>query len=339
MRATAVQGKDAVTVPPDDAEPPDTEVLRIDGLEVAYPTRGEPLTAVRDLSLRVRRGEIVGLVGESGSGKSTVLSALMRLLPSGTRLAARRLDFAGQDLLRLKPEQMRALRGRRIGLVPQRPMTSLSPVTPIRKQLQLLAGPDVAEGRLDTLLGEVGLGGGIRQRLGGLPHEFSGGQLQRMLIAVAVLAHEPELVLADEPTTTLDATVQAQVLKLLLDLRDRIGNSMIFVSHDLGVISQMCDRIGVMYGGLLVEVATVRDAFTNPQHPYLLALLDAVPGRHARGERLRAIPGTVSGSQRLAGCPFAPRCPHATDICGTEVPQPRRVGGSVVRCHHPVGQP
>lgn len=334
MRAAGVHQSDSVSSRYVDPEPPVDHVLRVEGLQVSYATKGEPLRAVRDLDLHVGRGEILGLVGESGSGKSTVLSALMRLLPPGARLAARRMDFAGLDLLRLKPDRMRQLRGRRVGLVPQRPMTSLSPVTPIRRQLQLLAGPAVSPERLDAILADVGLGS-VRSRLNGLPHEFSGGQLQRMLIAVAVLAHEPELVLADEPTTTLDATVQAQVLSLLLDLRERIGNSMIFVSHDLGVISQMCDRVGVMYGGLLVEVASVRDAFTDPQHPYLHALLDAVPGRHAHGERLRAIPGTVSGSQRLPGCPFAPRCERATGICATEMPPPRRVEGSTVRCHHP----
>lgn len=330
-QSTSVPGRVA------DPEPEDHRVLHVEGLEVSYATRGEPLRAVRDLDLQVGRREILGLVGESGSGKSTVLSALMRLLPPGARLAGRRMDFAGQDLLRMRPDGMRQLRGRGMGLVPQRPMTSLSPVTPIRRQLQLLAGPEVSAERLDAILGDVGLGS-VRRRLNGLPHEFSGGQLQRMLIAVAVLAHEPQLVLADEPTTTLDATVQAQVLSLLLNLRERIGNSMIFVSHDLGVISQMCDRIGVMYGGLLVEVAPVREVFSDPQHPYLHALLDAMPARHVRGERLRAIPGTVSGSQRLPGCPFAPRCPRASDICRVEVPQPQQVAGSVVRCHHPGDQ-
>lgn len=233
---------------------------------------------------------------------------------------------------------MRRLRGRRIGLVPQRPMTSLSPVTPVRRQLRRLTGSAIDDQRLDELLASVGLRG-LHSRLSDYPFQFSGGQLQRMLIAVAVLSHEPELVLADEPTTTLDATVQAQILSLLLDLRDRLNNSMIFVSHDLAVISQVCDRVGVMYGGHLVELAPTAELFNNPQHPYTIALLQAMPASHQRGERLRAIEGTVSGSHLLPGCPFAPRCPRADSVCVTTMPEPELIGGSIVRCFHPGGTP
>ena len=155
-----------------------------------------------------------------------------------------------------------------------------------------------------------------------------------MLIAVAVLAREPELVLADEPTTTLDATVQAQFLRLLVDLKDRLGNSVVFVSHDLAVVAQICDRVGVMYGGQLVELAPTAELFARPRHPYTQALLDAMPARHARGERLRAIPGTVSGSHRLPGCGFAPRCERADELCHRVVPEPRVLSLSVARCHH-----
>ncbi|GGM45733.1 ABC transporter ATP-binding protein [Dactylosporangium sucinum] len=310
-----------------------SELLRVEGLNVTYRTRGGLLPAARGVSLTLRKGEILGLVGESGSGKSTVLTALMRMLPRSARVAAGRVDFDGTDLLSLGDAPMRRLRGRRIGLIPQRPMTSLSPVTTVRKQLALLSGGVIDDVRAQRLLTDVGLGG-LYDRLGDYPFQFSGGQLQRMLMAVAVLAHEPDLVLADEPTTTLDVTVQAQILRLLLDLRNRLGNSVIFVSHDLAVLSQVCDRVGVMYGGQLVEAAETRDLFTNPQHPYTRALLDAMPSRRARGERLRAIPGTVSGSQRLPGCPFAPRCDVATDLCAAEAPPPRPVAGSTVRCHH-----
>ncbi|WP_433496462.1 ABC transporter ATP-binding protein [Sphaerimonospora sp. CA-214678] len=310
-----------------------SELLRVEGLNVVYRTRGGSLPAVRDVSLTLRRGEILGLVGESGSGKSTVLTALMRMLPRSTRVAAERVDFAGTDLFSLGDDSMRRLRGRRIGLIPQRPMTSLSPVTTVRKQLALLSGGVIDDACAHRLLGEVGLGG-LSDRLGDYPFQFSGGQLQRMLMAIAVLAHEPDLVLADEPTTTLDVTVQAQILRLLLDLRNRLGNSVIFVSHDLAALSQVCDRVGVMYGGHLVEMAETRDLFTKPQHPYTRALLDALPARRARGERLRAIPGTVSGSHHLSGCPFAPRCDAATHLCAVDTPPPRRVGSSTVRCHH-----
>lgn len=310
-----------------------SELLRVEGLNVTYATRGGPLPAARDVSLTLRRGEILGLVGESGSGKSTVLTALMRMLPGDCRVTADRVDFDGTDLLSLPDGAMRRLRGRRIGLIPQRPMTSLSPVTTVRAQLHRLSGGVIDDARARRLLTDVGLGG-LYDRLDDYPFQFSGGQLQRMLIAIAVLAHEPDLVLADEPTTTLDVTVQAQILRLLLDLRNRLGNSIIFVSHDIAVLSQVCDRVGVMYGGHLVEIAETRDLFTTPTHPYTRALLDALPSRRARGERLRAIPGTVSGSQRLPGCPFAPRCDIVTDRCTTEAPPPRPVAGSTVRCHH-----
>ncbi len=309
-------------------------VLRVEGLDVAYRTARGPLPAVRDVSFEVHRGEVFGLVGESGSGKSTLLSALMRLLPRGTTLSAGRLELDGHDLLGMSEARLRGLRGTEIGLVPQRPMTSLSPVTPVRAQLRRLTGGQVDDARLQELLTSVGLGG-LRERLGDYPFQFSGGQLQRMLIAIAVLAREPRLVLADEPTTTLDATVQAQVLRLLIDLRERLGNTVVLVTHDLNVVAQVCDRVGVMYGGRLVEVASTRALFEDPQHPYTQALLAAMPSKHAPGERLRPIPGTVSGAQRLPGCPFAPRCPRADAQCREIDPAPRLIDAATVRCHHP----
>ncbi|WP_241153875.1 ABC transporter ATP-binding protein [Nocardioides pantholopis] len=311
-------------------------LLHVERLGVTYRTPAGPLPAVRDVSFTVGRGEVFGLVGESGSGKSTLLSALMRLLARGTELTAARLELDGQDLLGLNESGLRALRGTQIGLVPQRPMTSLSPVTPVATQLRRLTGGTVSDERLHELLTSVGLGG-LRQRLGDYPFQFSGGQLQRMLIAIAVLAREPRLVLADEPTTTLDATVQAQVLRLLVDLRERLGNTVVLVTHDLNVVAQVCDRVGVMYGGRLVEVAPTRQLFEDPQHPYTAALLAAMPSKHLPGERLRPIPGTVSGAQRLPGCPFAPRCPRADDRCREVDPEPRLIGVHTVRCHHPGG--
>lgn len=309
-------------------------LLDVQGLDVTYRTARGELPAVRDVTFRVERGEVFGLVGESGSGKSSLVTALMRLLPRGARTTADRLEFDGQDLLSLPESGMRRLRGRDLGLVPQRPMTSLSPVTPVAAQLRRLTGGEVDDERLHQLLTDVGLGG-LRARLGDYPFQFSGGQLQRMLIAVAVLAREPQLVLADEPTTTLDATVQAQVLRLLLDLRERLGNTVLLVTHDLSVVAQVCDRVGVMYGGRLVEVAPTRQLFEDPQHPYTRALLAAMPSNRAPGERLRPIPGTVSGAQLLAGCPFAPRCERADDHCRTTDPEPTQHDGRTVRCHHP----
>ena len=341
----------------DPGRPADGPLLEVSGLDVTYRTRRGAVPAVRGVSFHVERGEVFGLVGESGSGKSSLVTALMRLLPRGTTMRADRLEFAGQDLSSMSEAGLRALRGRTIGLVPQRPMTSLSPVTPVAAQLRRLTGGEVDDERLHELLTDVGLGG-LKQRLGDYPFQFSGGQLQRMLIAVAVLAREPQLVLADEPTTTLDATVQAQVLRLLLDLRERLGNTVLLVTHDLSVVAQVCDRVGVMYGGRLVEVATTRELFENPQHPYTRALLRAMPSNRAPGERLMPIPGSVSGAQLLPGCPFAPRCDRATDLCHRVDPEPLEVVDEsslspttplaaplavplktpqvrTVRCHHP----
>ncbi|MEV0973504.1 ABC transporter ATP-binding protein [Microtetraspora glauca] len=306
-------------------------LLSVRDLAVTFRTRDGEVPAVREVSFDLARGEILGLVGESGSGKSTLLTALMRMLPRNAGITAGHIGFDGTDLLALREDGMRRLRGDRIGLIPQRPMTSLSPTTSVGRQLRWhLDGLD--EGRLKELLGGVGLGA-VLDRLDSYPFEFSGGQLQRLLIAVAALGKQPDLLLADEPTTTLDATVQAQVLRLLLELRDRVGLTMVFVTHDLGVISQVSDRIGVMYAGRLVEVAPARELFDAPRHPYTRALLEAIPGRHRRGEPLRSIPGTVTGANRLPGCPFAPRCAAVVDRCHEENPEVREVGESLVRCH------
>jgi len=311
--------------------PAGAPLLSVQDLAVTFRTRNGGVPAVREVSFDLAGGEILGLVGESGSGKSTLLTALMRMLPRNAEITTGRIGFGDADLASLKEAGMRRLRGDRIGLIPQRPMTSLSPSTSVGRQLRWhLDGID--DGELKELLTGVGLGT-VLDRLDGYPFEFSGGQLQRLLIAVAALGKQPDLLLADEPTTTLDATVQAQVLKLLLELRDRTGLSMVFVTHDLGVISQVSDRIGVMYAGLLVELAPARSVFETPRHPYTRALLEAVPGRGRVGEPLRTIPGSVTGANRLPGCPFAPRCTAVIDRCREELPEVRRVGDALVRCH------
>ncbi|MGV9314028.1 ABC transporter ATP-binding protein [Streptomyces sp. NPDC003691] len=307
-------------------------LLEVRDLSVVFDTSRGRVPAVRDVSFELAPGEIFGLVGESGSGKSTVLSAIMQLLPSVAVTDASALRFRGTDLLRLDTAGLREIRGTGIGLVPQRPMTSLSPVTPLRKQLRWFLGDrDPAE--VTELLDQVGLRA-VAERLDGYPFEFSGGQLQRLLIMLAALARRPALLLADEPTTTLDATVQAQVLRLLLDLRDRLGIGIVFVSHDLGVIAQVCDRAGVMYAGRLVESAPVEELFDSPRHPYTRALLRALPSRYTRGHRIKVIEGSAAGANRLPGCAFAPRCPRADTVCGERVPELRTVAGSLVRCHH-----
>lgn len=307
-----------------------TDLLTVDDLHVRYAghERGAPpVAAVRGVSLSLRRGEVLGLVGESGSGKSSVCSALTRVLPAGARVSAGTLDFDGTDLSTLSEGRMRGLRSTRIGVVPQRPMTSLSPSTPVLNQLRWYAGDKA----LAPLLTQVGLQA-VLDRPGDYPHQFSGGQLQRLLIVLAALARKPDLLIADEPTTTLDATVQAQVLRLLLELRDRLGLAMLYVTHDLAVIAQVCDRVAVMYAGRIVESATVHELFADPRHPYTRALLAALPGRTAPGKRLGALSG--SGAAAVpSGCSFAPRCPVVLPRCREEAPPNHEDGGRAVRCH------
>ena len=284
------------------------------------------------------RGSSWGLVGESGCGKSTVLMSILRLLPENAEMNARSLVFDGTETLGLSDEEIRLLRGRRLSLIPQRPMSSLSPVATIERQLKWYLQrdgarkPDELTEAMASMLERVGLRAAI-ERLSGYPYQFSGGQLQRMLIAIAALVGEPDVLMADEPTTTLDVTVQAQVLSLLLEARDRLSLSVIIVTHDLGVIAQTCDRVAVMYGGRLVEMADVYTLFREPRHPYTIALLDSLPSRHRRGEPLRSIAGSAIGSNLLDGCPFAPRCASVMDHCHTEVPDRRTVGNTLVRCH------
>lgn len=312
----------------------DDVVLRVSDLAVRYAAaRGAAVTAVRGVSFDVRRGEVFGVVGESGSGKSSICNALMRMLPNSARVEATGVEFGGRDLLSLTDKQMRGIRGTEIALVPQRPMTSLSPTTPVGQQLRWYFGDSIDDSDVRDSLARIGLHS-VLGRLDNLPSRFSGGQLQRLLIAIATLTNRPSLLLADEPTTTLDATVQAQVLKLLLGIRDTLGLSIVYVSHDLGVIAQICDRVGVMYGGRLVEVATTSDLFHRPQHPYTKALLGAMPARWTpdRG-RLSTLRGTAAGANRATGCPFAPRCALADARCTEEMPAVLGDRTSMVRCH------
>lgn len=307
-------------------------LLSVEDLTVRYGGSGGATTAVNRVTFQVARGEIFGLVGESGSGKSSICSALMRLLPRSARLGGA-IRFDGQDLVQANEKSMRAIRGSRIALVPQQPMTSLSPTSSIGRQMSWFLGDLLQDREVRTTLTSIGLRP-VLDRSAYLPQSFSGGQLQRLLIAIATLAHQPSLMLADEPTTTLDATVQAQVLRLLLDLRARLGLAIVYVSHDLAVIAQVCDRVGVMYGGRLVEVARVEDLFDDPKHPYTQALIAAMPSATPRHERLHAIPGVAAGANRLPGCPFAPRCPRADELCHTTMPEPETIGATTVRCHH-----
>jgi oligopeptide/dipeptide ABC transporter ATP-binding protein len=314
-----------------------SSVLVVDALNVSFATSGQPHQVLRDVSFRLRDGETLGIVGESGSGKTTLLSSILGLLPPQAKVTSGRVGFGDRSLLEVSAADRRRLRGTALRLVPQRAMTSLNPVKSILKQFQLFArsaGRDGLSGEeLAELLHRVGLSVSP-SRLKRYPHEFSGGQLQRMLIAASVLLGEPSIVFADEPTSTLDATVQAQVLDLLRRLQAETGVAVVFVSHDLGVVAQLCERVAVMYAGEIIELADVESLYHEPKHPYTQALLGALAERHQRREPLAAIPGRVGDSMKIhVGCRFAPRCSYAMPQCHVDLPVDRAAGASVVKCH------
>ncbi|UBV44299.1 ABC transporter ATP-binding protein (plasmid) [Deinococcus taeanensis] len=314
-------------------------LLSVRDLNVRMPTPAGPLHVVRGVSFDVRPGEMLGLVGESGSGKSVTLRSLLRLYRPPAQLTGE-VNFGGQNLLTLPETRLREVRGAQIGMIFQEPMSALNPVLTVGEQIlenlrehRGLRGR-AAQDRAAELLDLTGIPS-PRARLGDYPHQFSGGMRQRAMIAIA-LASEPKLLLADEPTTALDVTIQDQILRLLLRLREELDMSVILVTHDLGVIAQTCDRVAVMYGGRLVETAPVPELFRRPRHAYALGLLRSLPGAGARREPLQPIPGGPPNLLSLPpGCPFAPRCSFVTDACrGAEPPLLTVAPGHDSACVH-----
>jgi peptide/nickel transport system permease protein len=321
------------------AADPVAPLLSVRDLQVQFTTHAGPVTVVDGVSFDVARGEVVGLVGESGSGKTVTSLSIMRLLTSPpARITQGQILFGGKDLLTLPFKAMKDARGDAMSMVFQDPMSSLNPAFTIGNQLVEAirlhrdTSRDQARKRAKELLDLVGIPD-AEARLKEYPHRLSGGMRQRVLIAIA-LANEPELLIADEPTTALDVTVQAQILDLMRSLQQELGMAMIFVTHDLGVIADIADRVIVMYAGQLVERAAVHDLFANPRHPYTQKLLAAIPQATPRGERLAFIPGVVPVPGHWAkGCRFSPRCDFATDVCRAEPIQLTNVGArGEVRC-------
>ncbi len=314
-------------------------LLEVDDLGISYHVRGGSLRALTDVSFAVEPGEIVGVVGESGCGKSTLSSALMRLLPPNGEISHGSVSLRGRDLGSLSSDAMRDLRGRELAMIFQDPLTSLNPVFTIGRQMLDVqrAHRSAPRGELRRraieLLGQVGIPD-AEQRLNDYPHQFSGGMRQRIMIAMALLL-EPALLIADEPTSALDVTLEAQIVELLRRLRESHGTAILFVSHDLGVVSHLCDRVIVMYAGRAVEQGTAEQIFGRPRHPYTQALLAAVPSARLRGGRLATIPGRVPSLSALpSGCAFHPRCPLAQDACRVETPRDLRLeDGARVLCH------
>jgi len=299
-------------------------LLAVDSLTTVFDVPGHPVVAVDRVSFDIKKGETLGLVGESGSGKSVTAFSILQLLQSPGRTTGGRIWFQGRDLLSLPEAEMRHVRGAGIGLVFQEPMAALNPVMRVGAQIAEalrvhgMAGRRDARARAVELLRAVRIGEPDK-RVDDYPHQLSGGMRQRVMIAIA-LACRPPLVIADEPTTALDVTVQAQILDLLRDMRTEFDLSLLLITHDLGVIAETADRVAVMYAGRIVETGPVRDLFRAPKHPYTQGLLASIPGESA-GSRLRAIEGVVPNLASLPpGCTFAPRCPHRMPVCTTAVP-------------------
>jgi len=314
-------------------------ILDIKDLTVIYKTDLETVEAVNGIELKIGKGKTLGLVGETGAGKTTTALSILRLLPSTTgKVLKGSIKFNDIDILGLDENKMREIRGGKIAMVFQDPMTSLNPVMTVGEQIaeaiilhnEKLSKDDV-EKRVEETLTMVGI---LPSRKIEYPHQFSGGMKQRVVIAMA-LACEPEMLIADEPTTALDVTIQAQVLMMIKKLRDRLGTSMLMITHDLGIVAKICDDVAVMYAGEIVEAGTVEDIFlAKKHHPYTEGLFGSIPSLDSRSNRLTPIPGLMPDPSNLPeGCVFAPRCKHRMDICTKVHPNNIIDGTHSLRCH------
>ncbi len=297
-----------------------TKLLEIKDLSVTYKTHDGLVYAVNNLNLNLNDKETLGFVGETGAGKTTTAKAILRLLPIPPgKIESGEILFNGQDLLKLSDKEMRKVQGKEISMIFQDPMTSLNPVIKVIDQIAEMlmlhnkyANKDAAHEDAYQLLEMVGI---KRERAHDFPYQFSGGMKQRVVISIA-LACSPKLVIADEPTTALDVTIQAQVLKLMKNLKDKFGTSMILITHDLGIVAQNCDKVAIMYAGSIIEFASKEKLYTNPRHPYTHGLFNSIPKLDVDEEWLEEIDGLPpEPTERIAGCTFSPRCPKRMEIC------------------------
>ena len=312
-------------------------LLKIEDLTIHYETDEDIVSAVNHLDLQLNRGETLGLVGETGAGKTTTALGIMKLLPDPpARIMSGKIFFEDEDILQKSDAELRTIRGKKIAMIFQDPMTSLNPVLTVGDQIaeviQLHEKGSVAEAHVKAqdMLRLVGI---PPERFSEYPHQFSGGMKQRVVIAIA-LACSPELLIADEPTTALDVTIQAQVLELMRELREELNTSMILITHDLGVVAEMCDRVAIMYAGEIVEQGSADEIFNHTKHPYTVGLFGALPDLDSDAERLHPIPGLMPDPTQLpAGCRFSPRCPNKTAACEAAPPPVVEVTpGHLVRC-------
>ena len=313
-------------------------ILVVNNLQTSFATEGGEVRAVDGVSFTVPKGQTIGIVGESGSGKSITSLSILRLLASNGKIKGGEILFKGTDLVKLTDKEMRTLRGNQISMIFQEPMTSLNPVFTVGQQISetIMIHKKVSKKEAMALSIDMLKLVGIpspEKRVSQYPFELSGGMRQRVMIAMA-LACDPEILIADEPTTALDVTIQAQILELIKDLQTRLGMSVIMITHDLGVVAETCDYVAVMYAGQVVEYADVRTLFKNPKHPYTLGLLNSLPRHDIEQEQLIPIKGMVpSPFDMPVGCRFAPRCPIATEKCHKEMPTlETKEANSQIRC-------
>ena len=315
-------------------------ILEVENLRVEFPYKRQNLKAVNGVSFHMKRGETLGFVGESGCGKSTTAKAVMRLLAETAQIPEGSITYMDKDVLALNKEELRKIRGKEIGMIFQDPMTALNPVLTIREQIyEQFIGRKMSkkekEAEAIRMLEYVGIPD-PEARIKEYVYQFSGGMRQRAMIALA-LAGKPKLLIADEPTTALDVTIQDQVIKLLNRLKKEMGMSVLLITHDLGVISQMCDNVAVMYAGYIVEYTDTMTLFASPRHPYTCGLIEAIPSRNKHERPLQAIPGSTPSLEDLPkGCPFAERCAYCEAKCIQELPDLKEIAPDhFSRCHFP----
>ena len=316
-------------------------LLHVENLEVVYTARREIVHAVNGINFSLKRGETLGIVGETGAGKSTTAYSIMRVLPDRTaKILNGTISFDGENLLDVPEATMRhGIRGERISMIFQDPMSALNPIMKIGEQIAEALKyhnkenltPEQIDERVDSTLELVGI---QKERRNDFPHQLSGGMKQRVMIAIA-LVREPDLIIADEPTTALDVTIQAQVLAMINELREKLGTAMILITHDLGIVAQMCDNVAIMYAGEIIEMGTVEDIYEGEmRHPYTTGLFGSLPDLDNQTSRLHPIDGLMPDPTDLPeGCKFNPRCPKCMDICRKVAPSFKTKGSHKVACH------
>ncbi len=316
-----------------------TSLLEIKDLSLCYHIENETVYAINDVSLSLEKGQAVGIVGESGCGKSTLAKAIIRLLPASSEILNGEIRYQDQNVLEMSDEELRKIRGSQIGMIFQNPMTALNPIMKLRDQIyEVLKQQNMTKAKMKERAIELYKMVGIpapEKRLNEYIHQYSGGMRQRAMIAT-VLASNPKLLIADEPTTALDVTIQKQIIDLLNHLRKEMDMSILLITHDLGVVNELCDRIVVMYAGSVVEVADREQLFESPCHPYTIGLLNSLPKEHDTRTRLEPIAGMPPRlKEKPTGCLFADRCPRATDECRKKIPVLQQMDhGHFVVCFH-----